>query len=178
LTNPRREAELDTSQVVTMGDMLQLLAKMNEDNQKNMMAMVAEMKKPTEREQKELDVKEAKLVQQQATRLKMAQAEEQRKEMQRKSCAHGTTHGGTGVTTHQWRGQVMTPSHCDPYFLPRCTQCNTALKPIRASAEMMTQGVNLNMYAGLNIPILEQWADVSWKGHEDRHPSGNYAKAS
>lgn len=154
----------------SVADVLSLIKQMNEDNQRNMIAAIQEMKKPSEREQKELDEKEKRIAQAQQARVKLAKAEEDRKESQKRSCAHATTHAGTGVTSHQWRGQVHTPGHCDPYFTPMCTQCFTQLKPIRATTEMLTQGVNLDLYKSVNMKDLLTWAEASWQGHEERHP--------
>jgi len=152
-------------------DVLKLLAERDEAHMKQMMEFAKELRRPTEREQKEIDDKEKRVSQQQQARFKLAQSEVDRKEMQKRSCAHSTTHGGTGVTTHQWRAQVHTPSHCDPYFRPTCTQCLSSLDPIRATTEMITQGVNLDQYKGVNMEVLLKWAGESWKGHEDRHPN-------
>lgn len=154
----------------TIQDVLTLLQAQSEENRKQMMDFARELKKPTEREQREIDDKDLKLKQHQETRLKLAKAEEDRKEMQKRTCQHGTMHSGTGILHHQWRAQVHTPAHCDAYFQPRCTQCATALDPIRATAEMLTQGVNLCDYKSINMQTLIDWAPLSWKGHEDRHP--------
>lgn len=160
-----------------VADVLALIKQMNEDNQRNMISAIQEMKKPSAREQKDLDEKEARIVQHQKARLNLAKAEENRKIMQRKSCQHGTTHAGTGVTSHQWRGQIHTPSHCDPYFLPTCTQCGSQLDPVRATTEMLTQGVNLDLYKAINLDVLLKWGEESWKGHEARHPKNPIAIA-
>lgn len=165
---PRRPAIPET---FTIQDVLKLLAEQGKEHTRQMMEFAKELKKPTEREQKEIDEKEGRIKQHQEARMKTARAQEASKAMQRRSCPHGTTHAGTGQTMHQWRAQVHTPSHCDPYFLPTCTQCQSPLDPIRATAEMLTQGVNLDLYKGLNMDTLLRWAPESWKGHEDRHPS-------
>jgi len=142
---------------------MRIIAQMNADNQQNMLSAIAEMKKPTEREQKKLDAEELKLQQHQTSRIKLAQAEEDRKRMQASSCAHATTHPGTGVTKHCWRAQVHTPHNEKPYFVPTCTQCFTQLPHILATTEMLTQGVNLDQYAGLNIDVLRNWGTAAQK---------------
>ena len=145
---------------------LKLIGQMNADNQQNMIAAIAEMKKPTEREQKKLDAEEVKIVQHQKSRIALAHAEEDRKASLRRNCAHATTHPGTGVTKHTWRAQVHTPANVKPYFVPTCTQCFSQLTPILASTEMLTQGVNLDQYAGINMDVLTNWAKSAQKGQE------------
>ena len=49
---------------VTMDQLLEFMSQMNEQNQKNLLAAVAEMKKPSEREQAKLDKEDQKIVQQ------------------------------------------------------------------------------------------------------------------
>lgn len=151
-------------------DVLKLLAERDEQHMKQMMEFAKELRKPTEREQKELDEKEKRVAELQRRRLDMAKREEDSKETKKRGCAHSTTHGGTGVTSHQWRGQVHTPAHCDPFFTPTCTQCLTQLPKIRATTEMLTQGVNLDAYKGINMDVLLKWGEQSWVGHEERHP--------
>jgi len=154
IPQPRRKAEPG----VDMEAIFQIIAKMDENNQKNLMLAIAEMKKPTAAEQKSLDEKDLKTKQHQEARLKMAQAEEQRKSSQMRSCSHSTTHPGTGVTKHSWRAQVHTPLNEKPYFVPTCMQCLCQLPKILATTEMLTQGVNLDQYNGIDLNVLKNWA--------------------
>jgi hypothetical protein len=135
-----------------------LIAKMDENNQKNMLAAIAEMKKPTPAEQLKLDKEAEKVRGQQEARLKLAQAEEQRKINNARSCPHATTHQGTGVTKHAWRAQVHTPHGEKPYFVPTCQICFTQVPRILATADMLTQGVNLDRYTQIDYEVLKNWA--------------------
>jgi hypothetical protein len=166
LAEGERMAEPSATPGLDMEAILKIIGQMNADNQTNMLAAIAEMKKPTAREQKKLDEEELKLAQHQQSRIKLAQAEEDRKRMQASSCAHATTHPGTGVTKHCWRAQVHTPHLQKPYFVPTCTQCFTQLPHILATTEMLTQGVNLDQYAALNIDVLRNWAKSAEKAQE------------
>lgn len=151
-------AEPTANPGLDMEAILKIVGQMNADNQQNMLAAIAEMKKPTVREQKKLDEEDLKFRQHQQSRIALAHSEENRKEALRRNCAHATTHPGTGVTKHTWRAQVHTPHGVAPYFVPTCTQCFSQLPQILATTEMLTQGVNLDQYAGLNIDVLKNWA--------------------
>jgi len=158
IPQPRRHTQPTTQPGIDMEAIFQMIAKMDENNQKNLMLAISEMKKPTTAEQKIIDEKDARTKQHQEARLKMAQAEEQRKASQIRTCAHATTHPGTGVTKHSWRAQVHTPAGEKPYFVPTCQQCLTQLPKILATTEMLTQGVNLDQYAGIDMNVLKNWA--------------------
>src|SRR5689334_403460 len=143
---------------VTMEHIFQLIAKMDENNQKNMLAAIAEMKKPTAVEQEKLDKEAKRIAEQQQARLKLAEAEENRKRLMARGCQHATTHPGTGVTKHAWRAQVHTPANEKPYLVHTCMQCLTQTPRILATPEMLTQGVNLDQYVGLDFETLKNWA--------------------
>jgi hypothetical protein len=143
-----------------MEDVFKLIAKMSEDQQANMMKFAAELKKPTEREQKELDAKEARVASQQQARMEMARSEIMRKESLRHGCSHSSFNQATGQSKHAWRAQVHTPGRGEkPFFVPMCQICHTTLPKILATPDMLTQGVNLDMYQGIDLERLEKWAE-------------------
>lgn len=143
---------------ITMEQVFELISKMNEQNQQNMLTAIAEMKKPSAREQAEIDAKEKRVAEQQKARIQLAQSEERRKELNRLGCPHSTFHPGTGVRKHSWRAQVHTPAGEKPYFKPTCTQCWTQGPKILATPDMLTNGVNLDQYADIDLARLEAWA--------------------
>ena len=145
---------------ISMEEVFKLIAKMSADQQENMMKFAAELKKPSDREQKEIDAKEARIKQNAEARLNQAKAEELQKEYLRTNCPHGTAHPGTGSFKHAWVAQVHTPGHGEkPYFRPFCQQCKTLMPKITASADMLTQGVNLDKYVGIDADRLKKWAE-------------------
>ena len=146
---------------VDMKMVFDLISKMNEDNQKNLMSAIAELKKPTPREQEKLDKEEAKVKAQQQARLKLAMAEEQRKKNNILGCRHATVHPGTGVVKHAWRAQVHTPLGEKPYFVPTCQICWTQAPKILATPDMLTQGVNLDQYTTIDYDVLKKWSEQS-----------------
>jgi hypothetical protein len=164
-TRPRKDKLMADQPGVTMEQVFQLIGRMDENNQKNMLLAIAEMKKPSAIEQEKLDKEAAKLKTMQENRLKMAQAQERAKELSMAGCRHATINPATGVAKHAWRAQVHTPKDEKPYFVPICliNQCQikdehgNALR-ILATPDMLTQGVNLDQYAGLDLDALKRWA--------------------
>lgn len=146
---------------ITMQDVMALLAQMNEQNQNNLVEAIAEMKKPTAEQQAKMDADALKLKQQQDARYKLAKAEEDRKKMQQEFCPHSSYNAATGIQKHAFRAQVHTPNGEKPYFRPMCIQCNWIGPKILATPDMLTQGVNLDTYAGLNVERILQWAKLT-----------------
>lgn len=144
---------------MNMADVFQIIAKMSEENQKNTLLAIQEMKKPSAEEQVRLDEERARLKQRHESAAKLAMAEEEGKRNRMNSCPHGTYHPGTGAFTHQWRAQVHTPHGEKPYFRPTCTQCGTQLEKILATPEQMQNGVNLDQYKGIDVARLQAWAN-------------------
>lgn len=160
--------EKDQNVGITMEQVFALIGKMDENNQKNMMAAIAEIKKPTPLEQEKLDKENAKIKKMQESRLAQAMAEEKGRKMRMASCSHQTVHQGTGVVKHAWRAQVHTPHGEKPYFIPTCqiSQCQIRdekgeLIKFYATPDMLTQGVNLDQYQGLDLERLKAWAKQS-----------------
>lgn len=123
-----------------------------------MKVMATEMRKPTELEQRKLDKEDAFIKKQQLERIELTRVEIQRKEATKRGCAHASVNRATGQVRHAWRAQVCTPSHTKPYFIPTCSQCFSQLPPVAATTDMLTGGVNLSDYEGMNMAVLEQWA--------------------
>lgn len=146
---------------VSMEEVMRLIATMSAEQHKNMLEAIAEMKKPTAREQEKIDKEDAKIRQQQENRIKLAKAEEDRKKNTALGCSHSTFHPGTGVVRSAWRAQVHTPAGEKPYFVPTCIICQTQLPKILATNEMLSGGVNLDQYMGLDADKLRKWAEQS-----------------
>jgi len=146
---------------LNMEQVFALIGKMNEDNQKNLLTAISELRKPTPREQEKLDKEEAKIKAQQEGRLKLAMAEEQRRKNNALGCRHATVHPGTGVVKHAWRAQVHTPHGEKAFFVPTCQICWTQTPKILATPDMLTQGVNLDQYTTIDYEVLKKWADQS-----------------
>src|SRR5258708_6287251 len=93
----------------TLEQVLELLnvqhSKQAEENQKNLLLAIQELRKPTPEEQIKIDNEKRKLAERHLAAAKVAMAEEEGKKMAAKMCPHGTLHRGTKVFTHQWRAQ-------------------------------------------------------------------------
>jgi hypothetical protein len=137
-----------------------ILAQLTANQTTQMMDFAKELKKPSEREQRNLDEEDAKIARAQKERLEMGRAEVQRKEMNARSCGgHVRVHPGTGVTRHLWRAQVHAPDGRQPYIMPTCQNCQTQVGPIPASMEMIRNGVSLENYPALTEEALRKWAE-------------------
>jgi hypothetical protein len=123
--------------------------------------MAVEMRKPTDREQRQQDKEDEKIKRAEGERLEQARREISLKEAKKRGCPHTITHPATKVTWHSWVAQVHAPSHCKPYFVPMCTQCQTQLARIAANPAMLTEGVQLEKYPTLNLEELERWSTVA-----------------
>lgn len=143
---------------VSMEQVFQIIAQMNEQSQKNVLEAIQEFKRLSPEDQEKRDKEKARDKQRAESAVKLAMAEEQAKENRKRGCPHGTTHEGTGSFRHAWRAQVHTPHGEKPYFVPTCMQCLTQLPKILATAEQLQNGVNLDKYKGLDLDQLQSWA--------------------
>lgn len=139
--------------------MAAILKDQNAEQQKMFLEAIKEMKKPSPEEQAKLDREREQTTRRAKEQAELARIEHQRREANKLGCPHGTTHPGTGVFKHAWRAQVHTPAGRPPYFVPICMQCLTELQPIPATAEMLTNGVNLDQYRSLDMAQLVKWAE-------------------
>lgn len=137
-----------------MEDVFRFLAAEREENRKQMLEMVAELKKPTAREQKKIDEEDARYLRAEQEKRALALIEIQRRENNQKNCPHVRVHAGTKAISHTWRGQVHTPDGQDPYWIPVCTQCLTTLPKIKATPNQVREGLNLNQYTGVTLEGL------------------------
>ena len=153
------EAIVEQQPGISMQEVFELISKMDESRHAQMLEFAKELKKPTEREQKKIDEEEKRYQAQQKARLAQAQAEEQRKKMSAERCPHATVHPGTGVVRHAWRAQVHAPAGEKPFFVPTCQICWTQAPRILATPDMLTQGVNLDQYTGIDFERLKKWAE-------------------
>lgn len=149
------------NQGVTMEEVFKIISQMNAQNQENLIAAIAELKKPSDREQKKIDEEEKRIVAHQKSRMQIAQAEEQRKENLKRGCPHSTYHPGTGVRKHAWRAQVHTPANEKPFFQPICSQCLSLGPKILATSDQLQNGVNLDQYMDIDLSRLEAWAKAT-----------------
>lgn len=168
---PRKLKEVSTTPGTDMAavfrELAGLLAERDDKAQANLITAIQELNKPTAkeiREEKENEKKEERIRAQQAERLKMARAQEAAKALNMQGCSHAFFNPGTGVTTHAWRAQVHAPDGEKPFFIPTCQLNQCQIKdgngnPVKfpATNEMLTNGVNLDKYIGLDIDRLKTW---------------------
>lgn len=68
--------------------LMAMLEKMNEQNQKNLMSAIAEIKKPTAEEQGKLDKEREKQARMAKSRAEVGKMEKERREAQQRTCRH------------------------------------------------------------------------------------------
>lgn len=138
-----------------------ILKQQSEQQQQQFLEAIRELKKPSPEEQAKLDREKQQTERRVREQVELAKIETERREATKRGCPHSTTHPGTGVVRHTWRAQVHTPAGKAPYFIPTCSQCLTQLDPIPATPEMLTNGVQLDMYRSLDMAQLVKWADAN-----------------
>jgi hypothetical protein len=148
---------------ITMAQVMELVSKMTAAQNENMLAAIAEMKKPSAREQAKLDKEDARVAAQQEARLKVGMAEEQRKQNIRRGCPHSTYHPGTGVRKHAWRAKTYTPHNEQPFWMAICVQCQTLGPKVPATLHQLQNGVNLDQYASVSFEEMEEWVKLAKK---------------
>lgn len=141
----------------TIDDLMSLLKQINDDNQANMKAMVAEMKKPTAAEQAKLDKEEALLKRKAEIRRAEMINEEKVRLGRQQGCVHKKK-ARNGAFISAWGGQVCS----DGYWYPICTQCQKVGPEVKAPIEWIRGGVNAGdaenpIFAALDLNTLYEW---------------------
>jgi len=151
-----------------MASVFELIGKMSEENRKSMLEFAAEIRKPTPkevREEAENEKKEARIRANRLVQLENAKKQAAAEEARATGCSHASYNPATGVTKHAWGAQVHTPDGVAPYFVPTCQLCNYQIKDEKGNAihfpatvTMLTNGVQLDKYIGLDLESLRNWS--------------------
>lgn len=141
----------------TLNDVMDLLRQINDDNQKNMLMAIAEMKKPTAAEQEKLDKENAAIARKNEMRRQTMLAEEKVRKDAQTACQHKKK-SRTGAFVSAWGGQVNS----NGYWYPLCTQCQMIGPEVKAPVEWLTGGVNATdtdnpIWANLTLDMLKEW---------------------
>lgn len=136
--------------VFTEETLKQLIVTVMAESQKQTMEAIAELRKPTEREQRKLD---AEIKQERELRVRKVketvQMERQDRE-RRFACPHFKAAEGTHGAGHAFRGQVNSDHCCRPV----CVRCFKQFPPFKVSEENIKSGMNLGNAKGLTAEIL------------------------
>ncbi len=119
-----------------------------------MKAFAAELKKPTELEQKKIDDDRNRLLRQAAIRRNEAKIEEEARISTQRGCAHVKRDNSPA-----WGGQVNS----DGYVRPMCTICRKIMPEIKAPVEWIANGVNMQdkeIFPKLTEEMLLEWHKV------------------
>lgn len=123
--------------------------------------VIAEVRKPTELEQKKLDKEHSQEQKMLKQRVMLQTAEAKARESRRANCAHGTVHPGNNSFKHSWAGQIHSPAGEHPYIIPTCQQCQTQTSKIYVNPATIIDGAGLDRYPSLTVDSLEAWAKGS-----------------
>jgi hypothetical protein len=142
-----------------------ILKNINEGADERMVKFAQELRKLTPEEQAKVDLERAKTRERVLASAKVAQALEEGAISAAKNCPHGTTHEGTGVFKQQFRAQVMSPAGEKPYYMPRCTQCQSTWDKVYglpspkviAHPSQISNGVNMDKWSMDDIHRVVEW---------------------
>lgn len=130
-------------------EMMQLVREMGRQNQEQLIALAAELRKPTELEQKKLDEEKASHLKRSENAVRAAQAQEQQMAILQANCTHTRNDGVTCFI-----GQVNSNGYC----VPVCTRCGVQTSPIRATDQERINGIQLQQRGNVTRESLENWA--------------------
>lgn len=125
--------EQEVQQAFTLADVMAILQQQNEQNQKNLIEAVKELKKPTEAEAKKLAEEQARREKNAESAAKDAKRAHERERAQQAACSHKKGDGST-----RWGGQVNGDGKVR-FF---CNGCFETLPAVTAPQEWVTNGVN------------------------------------
>jgi hypothetical protein len=141
-------AKAEASGTSISPDIAALLAGM----QAQMLAAVAEMRKPSESEQRKLDEEAKRRATIALMSARAAKMEEEQTARMQATCQHSKPDGTTAF---------IAQVNSDSCYRPYCPYCKYISRPIRAQEWQKAEGLNLRKMKGLTIPMLERMADAS-----------------
>lgn len=128
---------------------MQLIRELNKQNQENLLALAAEMRKPSELEQKKIDEEKASQLKRSLNAIAAAKASDEEKAIHQASCTHTRKDGVT-----RFMGQVNSNGYCVPF----CSECRLTTSPIRATDQERINGIQLQQRGNVTRESLENWA--------------------
>ena len=143
------KSEMASPNGIDMALVAELIAQMQAGNTEQMRTLAAELRKPTDLEQKKIDDEVNQRVRRQAMAIKIAQQEEAMRFRRQNSCSHMNKDGTL------FRAQVNS----DGTFTPMCIRCSTTTPPIKAAAGR--QVVEMHMWQGVTVETLKNMAKLS-----------------
>lgn len=130
-------------------EMMQLIKAMGEQNKEQLIALAAELRKPTELEQKKLDEEKVSQLKRAEMAIAVARAQAEQDAITQSNCTH-TRHDGVSC----FIGQVNSDGYCIPF----CTRCRLTTSPIKANDQERVNGIQLQQRGGVTRESLENWA--------------------
>lgn len=143
---------------ITIQDVMKLIDKVNEANDKRMLSLVQEIRKPTDVEQRKIDNDNAILERKREMRRQELLSDEATRKSAQRACLHQKKHPRSGAFISAWGGQVNS----DGCWHPICTVCQMEGPAVKAPMEWVTGGVNATdpdnpWMAQLKLETLFAW---------------------
>jgi hypothetical protein len=126
-----------------------------------MLPLIQAIKQPSELEQIQLNEKKAAMAAKAMAVREAGKLEMEREARRASGCDHMTEMTAAGTRKHLFRAQVHAPDGQKPYFKPFCTKCLLVGPNIQATAEQISNGVNLDRYQNISLEVLKQWAKAT-----------------
>jgi hypothetical protein len=143
-----RPAKVKAEPTVDMDLVKELILQMQAGNTEQLKQLAAELRKPTDLEQKKLDDERAALIRRQQQSVTAAKQQAAIVAANQAACAaegHANERGGT-----RFRGQVNS----NGYWIPVCMKCGLQGKPVKATSDEAASGVMLGQWKGINYESL------------------------
>lgn len=155
---PKVSADSQLSSGELLEVMFKKFSELNNQTQENFMLAIAEMKKPSVREQMQIDKEEELVRKKQLGRIEAAQQEIARDQAKRDGCSHTMPSTIAGLPgRHAWVAAVNS----DGYVRPFCNVCRFGDKgqlKFKATPHMLQNGVGMNTMTNINLETLTKWA--------------------
>lgn len=130
---------------------IQVLMALMSEQSKTFMQGIAELRKPSEEDQKKADEARERRKQASINAAKMGQQITAQILSEQQRCRHAKPNN-----EHTFRGQV----HSDGWARIKCQRCMKSFT-VRPLPEMVAQGLNLDQVPGLTVAHLEAWEKQS-----------------
>lgn len=149
---PGRPAKAEKSEMAQLLETVMeqnrlLIEQMGRQNSESTMALAAELRKPTELEQKKLDEEKTALLKRAEMAVNAAKAKEQEDSRRQGSCAH---EDGNGITC--FNGQVAS----DGRWIVECSRCHLPAPKIKATDQERLNGIGLRSWKNVTFAGLQQ----------------------
>jgi hypothetical protein len=135
-------------------DLVALLSQLGENQKETLIALAAELRKPTEIEQKKLDEEKESIRKRTINAVAAAREGERITLVKQSNCNHMQGNNGKTDGISTFGGQVNS----NGYWVARCGKCFVQTLPIKATTQELQGGVNLRSWQNVSLEGLNRLA--------------------